>query len=711
MTDEMLLSGRRGGQYKLLSANPIDHGSTSQLFLGEQVTPERQAGRKVAVKTALGSDQRQFFEKEAEVLSLLRDMVPGAVPELYDSNLEAERPYLVMEYLDPVRSLVDIVQDRPEGYLPEQEAVYWATRYGEVLGALHDVDFAAPDRKLGDLLLLEAATSSSNDRASPGHTGEKDGWRLVVVDWGGVASLTPSLADFDLLLFAQFWYRLMLGGHSLPDVRLGTRRPEHHRRWEELSYGARQILSRGLSRVAQRRYRGIVELLADWRELGTFWSQPPADLEQTFEKARNDKAYDKALKCLDILRLVDPTRWSRYEDEVDPLLSEIDIADVLARQIKEAIRRGETLADSNVKEPLTRGAEAYGDDPEWQLRAHRWKILADFSGSLSTEAHQLFREEVVEPWSQAIEALEGEKWEEALDLFWGPLSHLASPNQENPGVEAKIHQARGLLHGGERIEAQESIRAGVEELSSLESAPAIPAIELLNNAFLPQYSQWGGILSLLIEAELRNHMLNLSADLALGRQKEVYASSDAVRTLQGQLSYQPLLEEAGVLWPQDSLKSLDRQLDLCQKADEALAEAAELADRGKFQQAKWLLEATDRDFDFSKSGEPDSTQTLMAEVYAMTEKRRHQVKSESKRVLDLIQADQLLGQSTRADDFSQVLAALEVANEVRGNTYLKQRAAKVIDQVDRLLQSGPALVTLKTRPEEEQTTPAGGDVA
>jgi len=710
MTDETLLSGQRGQHYKILSPNPIDHGSTSQLFLGEQVTPEGQTGRKVAVKMALGSEHKQFFEKEADVLSLLWDMVPGAVPELYDSNLEAERPYLVMEYLPSVRSLADFPQDHLQGYLPEKEAIYWATRYGEVLGALHDVDLAAPDRKLGDLLLVEGATITGNNRASPGHAGE-GGWRLVVVDWGGVASLTPSLADFDLLLFSQFWYRLMLGGHSLPDVRLGTRRPEHHRRWGELSYGARQLLSRGLSRVAQRRYRGVAEMLADWRELGAFWSQPPTDLEQNFEKARNDKAYDKALKCLDILRLVDPPRWSRYEDEVDPLLVEIDIADVLARQIKEAIKRGETLADSNIKDPLIKGAKAYGDDPEWQLRAHRWKILAEFSGSLSTEAHHIFRGEVVEPWSEAIEAIQGERWEEALDLFWGPLPRLVSPNQENPGIEARTHQARELLHGGERIEAQECIRAAVEDLAALEPAPANAAIELLSNAFLPQYSRWGGILSLLIEVELRNHMLNLAADLALGRQKEVYGALHVVRSLQGQLSYQSLLEEAGDLWPQDSLKSLDQQLDLCQKADEVLAEAADLADRGKFQQAKWLLEATDRDFDFSRPGEPDSSQTLIAEVHSMTEKRRYQVKSEWKRVLDLIQADQLLEQSTRADDFSQVLAALEAANEISDNTYLKQRAAKVIDQVERLLQSGPALVTLKTGLEEELRGVDGGDVA
>ncbi len=572
------------------------------------------------------------------------------------------------------------------------------------------MDFAAPDRKLGDLLLVEGTISTGNDHPSPGQS-DDGGGRLVVVDWGGVANLTPSLADFDLLLFTQFWYRLMLGGHSLPDVRLGTRRPEHHRRWAELSYGARQLLSRGLSRVAQRRYRGVAEMLADWRELGAFWSQSPADLEQNFEKARNDKAYDKALKCLDVLRLVDLSHWRKYEDEVDSLLGEVDIADVLVRQIKEAIQRGETLADSNIKEPLTRGAEAYGDDPEWQLRAHRWKILAEFSGSLSTEAHQLFRENVVEPWSQAVEAFEAEEWEAALVLFWRPLPRLVSPNQENPEAEAKIHQARELLHSGQRIKAQEVISAAVEDLLALEPAPATGVIELLNNAFLPRYSRWGGILSLLVEAELRNHMLNLAADLALGRQKEVYASSHVIRTLQEQLSHQSLLEEAGDLWPLDSLKSMHQQLDLSEKADGVLAESAELADRGKFRQATWLLEATDRDFDFFKPGEPVSTQALMAEVYAMTEKRRHQVKSEWKRVLGLKRADQLLEQSLRSDNLSQILVALEAANEVQGNTYLKQRAAKVIDHVERLLLSGPALVTLKSGLEEEHKRMDGGDVA
>jgi hypothetical protein len=206
-------------------------------------------------------------------------------------------------------------------------------------------------------------------------------------------------------------------------------------------------------------------------------------------------------------------------------------------------------------------------------------------------------------------------------------------------------------------------------------------------------------------------MLNLTADLARGHLEEIYASSDVVRALQGQLSYQPLLEEAGALWSQDSLKSLDQQLDVCRKVDDVLAEAADLADQGKFQQAKWILEATDRDFDFITPGEPDSAQPLLAEVDAMVGKKRHQVKAEWKRVLDLIQADRLLEQSAGSDDVFQVLAALEVANQARGNSYLKQRAAKVIDGVERVLQSGPALVTIETRLEEEQSSMAEGDVA
>jgi hypothetical protein len=692
MTEEILLPGEQGRQYRIISNQPVDHGSTSQLFLGEQVAPEDKAGRQVAVKVGLSSDEKPIFDKEAEVLSLLWDIAPGTVPELLDANLKPRRPYLVMEYLASAQSLADLLQDETQGYLSEKEAAHWATRYGEVLAALHDVDYAAPDRKLGDLLLVEQPPLTSNDQ-EPSGQGHANELRLVVVDWGGMASLTPQLAQFDLLLFAQFWYRLMLGGHSLPDVSLGTRRPEHHRRWQELSYGARHILSRGLSRVTQQRYGEISELLSDWRELETFWTDSPENLEKAFEQARGERAYARALKCLDVIRLVDHPRWQRHEHEIEPLLHEIDTANVLVDQIKVAIRRGESLADTNIEKPLKKGVEQYGDDAEWQLRAHRWKILAEFSGSLSAEAHRVFRGDVVDAWIEAIEAIEEEKWEEALDLFWGPLSRLLSPNQENPQLEATLNHARELLHIGKRIEAQERIKAIVDELPALRLAAEKAAINLLNNTFFPKHCRLGGILSLLIESELRNNMLTLATNLSLGRQEAVYASSNAIRMLQGQVSYAPLLEQAGVIWLDEWQKSLDRQLDLCAKADEVFAQAAELSDQGKFQEAQWALDAIYRQFDFSQPLEPDSTGTLMSRVNSLAQGKRYELQAALKEVEDLNQIVQLLESSANPDKVSQTLAA------------------GMADQVIRILQSGPALASLRRAPDEAQKSPPGGDTA
>ena len=709
MTEEILLPGQQGRQYRIISNQPVDHGSTSQLFLGEQVTPEDEAGRKVAVKVGLSSDEKPIFEKEAEVLSLLWDIAPGTVPELLDANVKPRRPYLVMEYLASAQSLADLLQDDTEGYLSEKEAAYWATRYGEVLAALHDVDYAAPDRKLGDLLLVKQPplTNNAQEPSSQEHTDEL---RLVVVDWGGMASLTPQLAQFDLLLFAQFWYRLMLGGHSLPDVSLGTRRPEHHRRWQELSYGARHILSRGLSRVAQQRYGDIGELLSDWRELETFWADSPENLERAVEEARQEKAYARALKCLDIIRLVDHPRWQRHEQEIEPLLNEIDSANVLVDQIKVAIRRGESLADSNIEEPLKKGVEQYGDDAEWQLRAHRWKILAEFSGSLSAVAHKVFRDDVVDAWIEAIEAIEEEKWEEALDLFWGPLSRVLSPYQENPRLEATLNHARELLHTGKRIEAQECIKAIVDELPDLKLAAESAAINLLNNTFFPEHCRLGGILSLLIESELRNNMLTLATNLSLGRQEAVYASSNAVSMLQGQVSYAPLLEQAGVIWLDEWRKSLDQQLDLCAKADEVFSQAAELSDQGKFQEAHWALDAIYRQFDFSQPLEPDSTGTLMSRVNSLAQGKRYELKAALKEIEDLAQIVQLLESSADPDEVSRTPVA-EEEGATLDTTGSKPHAAEMTDQVIRILRSGPALVSLKMTPDEAQKSPPGGDTA
>ena len=188
-------------------------------------------------------------------------------------------------------------------------------------------------------------------------------------------------------------------------------------------------------------------------------------------------------------------------------------------------------------------------------------------------------------------------------------------------------------------------------------------------------------------------MLTLATSLSLGCQEEVYVSSKAVSALQGQLSYAPLLEQAGVIWLDEWQKSLDQQLDLCAKTDEAFAEATELSDQGKFQEAHRALDAIYRQFDFSQPLEPDSTGTLMSRVNSLAQGKRNELKAALKEVEDLAQIVQLTESSADPDGASQI------------------PSAEMADQVIRILRSGPALVSLKMTPDEAQKSPPGGDTA
>jgi hypothetical protein len=361
-------------------------------------------------------------------------------------------------------------------------------------------------------------------------------------------------------------------------------------------------------------------------------------------------------------------------------------------------------------------------------------IVAEFSGSLSAEAHKVFREDVVGHWIEAIEAVEEDNWQKAQDLFWQPLGHLVSPGHAHPQIEAKIASARELLHAGKRIEAQECVNTVVEELTSL-GASSFPqrggtpkaGVDLLTNVFFPAYPQRGGtpshsgaILSLLIETELRHHMVDLVANLSSGHATGLYSSSNALSSLREQLSYILLLENAGTIWPSKWHNSLDELFGLCEKADRVLAEAAVLCDKGDFRGAQWSLETVDREFDFSNPVEPESTQILVSEANAILHNKRHQVRAELKKVADLIRTDQLLDRTlAQSSDFSQVLATLETVKEFADNAYFRRRAAGMIEQVRSVLKRGPALTSFQATREGKGPDPRrgagrsaiGGDVA
>ena len=215
---------------------------------------------------------------------------------------------------------------------------------------------------------------------------------------------------------------------------------------------------------------------------------------------------------------------------------------------------------------------------------------------------------------------------------------------------------------------------------------------------------------MLIESELRNNMLNLATSLSLGREQDIYASSNAVGMLQGQLSYAPLLKQAGVIWLDEWQKSLDQQLDLCAKADEVLAEAVELSNQGKFREAGWALEAIYRQFEFSQPLQPDSTGTLISKVNSIVEAKRFELQGALKEVENLTQIFQLLEQPG-ADEFSESRGTPQAENMDLGTSDPKRHSPALIDQVNRIIRSGPVLISLKPAFEDRQETTPGGDIA
>lgn len=75
----------------------------------------------------------QNFEREANILATLDY---PAIPEIFDYFSEANRSYLVMEFVSG-KSLEDIM-DNAEGFIPEKDILDWAIQISDVLSYLHN---------------------------------------------------------------------------------------------------------------------------------------------------------------------------------------------------------------------------------------------------------------------------------------------------------------------------------------------------------------------------------------------------------------------------------------------------------------------------------------------------------------------------------------------------------------------------------------------
>ena len=151
---------------------------------------DRTLDRVVAVKVLhrkLNSEQAQRFEREVEICQRLRHK---NIVQMFDANLEAEHPYMVMEYLDgdPLDLLLEC------GAFPIEHAIDIVTQIAWALEHLHKFELLHRDVKPANIVLI-------------------DGERAVLTDFNlsldveaTAISLTGQVAGTPRYMAPELWY-------------------------------------------------------------------------------------------------------------------------------------------------------------------------------------------------------------------------------------------------------------------------------------------------------------------------------------------------------------------------------------------------------------------------------------------------------------------------------------------------------------------------
>ncbi len=141
MPSRALLTAGTVVQDRYRIVRTLGKGGMGAVYLVEDL---RLYGKRWALKELL--ERFLDLDERAEAVELFRREVQMLVglshpnlPEVVNTFEVKGRHYLVMEYIEG-QTLQELVRDAPDGYLPEDQLLDWATQICDVLGYLHSHD-------------------------------------------------------------------------------------------------------------------------------------------------------------------------------------------------------------------------------------------------------------------------------------------------------------------------------------------------------------------------------------------------------------------------------------------------------------------------------------------------------------------------------------------------------------------------------------------
>jgi len=492
------------GRYRLEKV--LGGGATAVVFLGVNPEALEDTSRHVAVKVARAEERwHQALAREWRNLRTLAEAEQRKGTHyfprvLFPANESDLRQDVYLEggwitFLVLVQELVtgigvhDLLLDYPPDLrLPEPLALEIARQYAEMLAILHDAGLTCADRKLADLRWEKTYDFKPGDRESLARWRVDSPGRLMVLDWNVTeqASRGPhGTIALDLFRFGIIWHRMLLGVE--PRFRRGAgwqlEEPlEKNPIWPQLSFGTRQILSRLLHPVPERRYLDAPDLLGDVERQVHLWQAESQALEKGFKSVYDNIAslgfvgrheVEEALRAADVLRLRVEECGERKPTDFDNVHRALWRAMVEApfRPMREALYKSQwdkaldeikNLEEEYIYDPAQRlhlsrlgqiTALAYQTRRYWEEIKplyERSELMLKFDRPADVQVEQELDDKKVDSWRKEAEDEQEDGWKTVKVRLWQEAGYrlaLAKARllKEQGGVQEALTLFSGTL--------------------------------------------------------------------------------------------------------------------------------------------------------------------------------------------------------------------------------------------------------------------------